>query len=171
MGTTRITESTMFAYEMARAALPQILSPSGLSGIWKHMDGHTNHNQSPSIMLRLRVHGVASAVHIACNIHKQDDGQIQGDCTVTLDDHPGRSWSFRCRRTGNTLQTTLQKQYSQSDIEWLELRVREILQDDRFEEFKAASPHAARVLIEGGRTYGPSTDAAVAEFDTFISLT
>jgi hypothetical protein len=107
MGMNRIPEATTFALEMARAALPQIPGPYRLTGMWMHMDMQMGDDRQRSVALRIRIHGVDSAINAHCHVHKEHDEWTFGDCTVTLDDVPNQSWFFNCRRNGTMMEATL----------------------------------------------------------------
>jgi hypothetical protein len=107
MGEHRIPEATTFALEMARTALWQIPAPHDFSGMWMHMDMQMGDDRFRSVSLRIRIHGVESQINAQCHVQKEHNEWAFGDCTITLDDIPGESWFFKCRREVNRMTATL----------------------------------------------------------------
>lgn len=176
MACNRVPRSVSLAIEAARASLAQITGPSDLSGSWQYFDWEVIN--SPSICLinlEIRISGAEKVVEVSCDISPESHNPSEGTggmvCYITNEPSTDFRWVYRCTEVGNRVQATLQKRYTDIDISWLNQLTTEIRQHARFDEFQKFSPNAAHVIIEGGRIHGVSIDAAVTEFEKFISIT
>ncbi len=172
MGHRRITATITFAEHAIRACLAQITFPVDLSGLWEHYDLEVAVNgPPPMLMFRIKVAGIAQPVSVLCELERNGLQFTYAKCSVSITGPSGPNQIFHCFRRENALRCALQKQYDEVDLDWLRTRAREILEHPCFEEFERVSEHAARVLRdEGGSTYGAPLDAAVSEFEKFITL-
>jgi hypothetical protein len=63
------------------------------------------------------------------------------------------------------------KRYDAIDTDWLRTRAAEIVADERFATFEELCPAPAEVLRNSsGSVYGTSIDAAVSEYEKYLSL-